>query len=114
LSPDWLVTGGNRIRSKLVMVLMVAAAAGLWATPILAQSRLICISNKDVKGELTVEECLAQGERFAVVDQDGLVRILSPEEVELTKAFNPKILQTRAFGMNYQRMAPSYQLEKNH
>jgi hypothetical protein len=26
-----------------------------------------------------------------VVDQYGLVRILTPEEVELTKAFNPRV-----------------------
>jgi hypothetical protein len=35
------------------------------------------------------------------------VRILTPEEVELTKAFNPKAFETRAFGMHYQKMAPT-------
>jgi hypothetical protein len=49
---------------------------------------------------------LAKGEKFAIVDDYGLVRILTPEEVELTKAFNPKALQTRAFGLQYQKEAP--------
>jgi hypothetical protein len=35
-----------------------------------------------------------------------MVRILTPEEVELTKAFNPKAFETRAFGMNYIQLAP--------
>ncbi len=50
---------------------------------------------------------MAKGERFAVVDPYGLVRILSPEEVELTKAFNPKAFETRAFGMRYVKEAPA-------
>jgi hypothetical protein len=49
---------------------------------------------------------LAKGERFAIVDQFGIVRILTPEEVELTRAFNPKAFETRAFGMKYEKMAP--------
>jgi hypothetical protein len=36
-----------------------------------------------------------------------MVRILSPEEVELTKAFNPKAFETRAFGMKYIKTAPA-------
>jgi hypothetical protein len=34
------------------------------------------------------------------------VRILTPEEVALTKAFNPKVFETRAFGIKYIRQAP--------
>ena len=48
----------------------------------------------------------AKGERFAVVDPYGIVRILTPEEVEMTRAFNPKAFETRAFGMRYQKLAP--------
>ena len=41
-----------------------------------------------------------------VVDQYGLVHILTPEEIELTKAFNPKLFETRAFGAKYFKEAP--------
>jgi hypothetical protein len=34
------------------------------------------------------------------------VRILTPEEVELTKAFNPKAFEIRAFGIHYEKLAP--------
>ncbi|AEB08939.1 hypothetical protein [Desulfobacca acetoxidans] len=95
------------MRSKLVMMLVLAVAIGLTATPALAQGKLLCVSNKELKGEQSVAQCVAKGDRFAVVDQYGLVRILSPEEVELTKAFNPKALETRAFGMRYEKLAPT-------
>ena len=51
--------------------------------------------------------CLAKGERFAIIDPYGIVRILTPEEVELTRAFNPKAFETRAFGMRYSKEAPA-------
>jgi len=68
--------------------------------------KLLCVSKQELKGEETVASCLAKGERFAVVDQFGIVRILTPEEVELTKAFNPKAFEMRAFGMRYEKLAP--------
>jgi hypothetical protein len=70
-------------------------------------AKLLCVSKKDLKGEETVASCMAKGERFAIVDPYGMVRILSPEEVELTRAFNPKAFETRAFGMRYQKEAPA-------
>jgi hypothetical protein len=99
------------MRSKVVVGLMVAlVAVGLVAGFALAQAKggakLLCVSKQELKGEETVASCLAKGERFAIVDAYGLVRILSPEEVELTKAFNPKAFETRAFGMKYQKIAP--------
>ena len=60
----------------------------------------------NLKGEETVGSCLAKGERFAVMDQSGLVRILTPEEVKLTKARNPEVFVTRTFGVKYFREAP--------
>lgn len=69
-------------------------------------AKLLCVSKQELKGEETVASCLAKGERFAVMDPYGMVRILTPEEVELTKAFNPKAFETRAFGMKYQKLAP--------
>ncbi len=89
---------GVILLGMLVAVLILAANA--------AAQKLLCVSNQELKGQETVASCLAKGERFAVIDMYGLVRILTPEEVELTKAFNPQVFQTRAFGMRYQREAP--------
>lgn len=99
------------MRSKVLVGLIVAlVAVGLIATFAVAAgkggSKLLCVSKKELKGEETVASCLAKGERFAIVDAYGIVHILTPEEVELTKAFNPKAFETRAFGMKYQKLAP--------
>ena len=102
------------MRSKVVVGLMVALVAVCFmVTASIAQqpkavsgAKLLCVSKQELKGEETVASCLAKGERFAVMDPYGMVRILTPEEVELTKAFNPKAFETRAFGMKYQKLAP--------
>jgi hypothetical protein len=102
------------MRSRVVVGLMVVLAMVFFVSSIAAAqaakpapgAKLLCVSKKDLKGEETVASCLAKGERFAVVDPYGLVRILTPEEVELTKAFNPKAFETRAYGMQYQKLAP--------
>ncbi len=93
---------------KVVVGLMVALVAVFFVSSVAmgAAAKLLCVSKQDLKGEETVASCLAKGERFAVVDPYGIVRILTPEEVELTKAFNPKAFETRAFGMRYQKLAP--------
>ncbi len=101
------------MRSKVVVGLMVAlAAVFLISSFAMAQAKtsgakLLCVSKSELKGEETVSSCLAKGERFAIVDQYGIVHILTPEEVELTKAFNPKVFETRAFGMKYKKEAPT-------
>jgi hypothetical protein len=100
------------MRSKVVVGLMVALVAVFFLSSVaLAQrvggAKLLCISKQELKGEETVASCLAKGERFAVMDPYGIVRILTPEEVELTKAFNPKAFETRAWGMKYQKQAPT-------
>jgi hypothetical protein len=99
------------MRSKKVVGLILALVAVCFlSTAVLAQkaggAKLLCVSKTELKGEETVASCLAKGERFAVMDPYGIVRILTPEEVELTKAFNPKAFETRAFGMKYQKLAP--------
>ena len=89
---------------KLKMVLVMAL---LFLLASLAQAeKLLCVYSQTLRGEETVNSCLAKGERFAVVDQYGLVHILTPEEIELTKAFNPKLFETRAFGFKYFKEAP--------
>src|SRR4030043_2007513 len=96
------------MRSKVVVgLLMVLVAVFFVSAVATAQgAKLLCVSKKELKGEDTVASCLAKGERFAIVDAYGIVHILTPEEVELTKAFNPKAFETRAFGMKYQKLAP--------
>lgn len=49
---------------------------------------------------------IAKGERFAVVDNYGLVWILTPEEVDMSRAFNPKAFESRAFSVQYFKEAP--------
>ncbi|MDO9070274.1 MAG: hypothetical protein Q7V36_01990, partial [Deltaproteobacteria bacterium] len=97
------------MRSKVVVgLLMVLVAVFFVSSVATAQgAKLLCISKKEMKGEDTVASCLAKGERFAVIDPYGLVRIMSPEEIELTKAFNPKAFETRAYGMKYMKEAPT-------
>lgn len=99
------------MRSKVLVGLMVALVAVFFISSIaLAQAKggakLLCVSKQELKGEETVASCLAKGERFAIIDPYGIVRILTPEEVELTKAFNPKAFESRAFGMKYEKLAP--------
>jgi hypothetical protein len=100
------------MRSKVLVGLLVVVVAVFFvgsiamAAPAKSGAKLLCVSKSNLKGQETVASCLAKGERFAVVDQYGLVRILTPEEVELTKAFNPKAFEARAFGMKYIRLAP--------
>jgi hypothetical protein len=84
----------------IALILVLSLVAGVSA------ATLLCVSNKELKGQETVGSCLAKGERFAVVDQYGLVRIWTPEEIALTKVLNPKVFQTGAFGMRYIQLAP--------
>jgi hypothetical protein len=97
------------MRSKVVIGLLMAVLAVFFLSSIATaqgNAKLLCVSKKELKGEETVASCMAKGERFAIVDPYGMVRILSPEEVELTRAFNPKAFETRAFGMQYIKTAP--------
>jgi hypothetical protein len=95
------------MRSKWVVGLMLAVVAVMLIASGAMAAKLLCVSKETLKGEETVDSCLAKGESFAVVDDYGLVRILSKEEVALTKAFNPKAFQARAFGIKFQREAPA-------
>jgi hypothetical protein len=94
------------MRSKFVAGFVLAVVAVMFIASGAMAAKLLCVSNQTLKGEETVDSCLAKGESFAVVDDFGLVRILSPEEVALTKAFNPKAFQSRAFGIKFQKEAP--------
>jgi len=86
----------------VVFVCLAVFATASWGEGV----KLLCITKQDLKGEESVASCLARGEEFAVVDDNGLVRILSPREVALTKAFNSKVLEMRAYGWTFREMAP--------
>jgi len=90
---------------KVKMMLILVLAAILLTVSLAQAEKLLCISTQGLKGEKTVSSCLATGERFAIVDQYGLAKILSPEEVELTRPFNPKLFESKAFGVKYYKLA---------
>jgi hypothetical protein len=82
----------------LTVCLLVASSA--WA------DKLVCISNEKLKGEMTVNNCLLKGEKFAIVDQYGGVRMISPEEAAVMKRLNPKLFEEKAYGIIYLKEAP--------
>jgi hypothetical protein len=94
------------MKIKLWFILTVLGFTLINTSSIFA-AKLLCITSEEHKGEQTVSSCLAKGEEFAIVDDYGIVHILSPREIALTKAFNPQILEQRAYGMKYQELAPS-------
>lgn len=83
----------------VILVLAVLSASAL-------ADKLICISNEKLRGEETVGNCLARGEKFAIVDDKGAVRILGKEEFDLMKRINPKLMEMKAYGIIYLKEAP--------
>jgi hypothetical protein len=94
------------MRTKLWLICIVLGFT-LMITSETFAAKLVCISSGEQKGDQTVASCLAKGEEFAIVDEYGIVHILSPREIALTKAFNPQILEQRAYSMRYQELAPA-------
>jgi hypothetical protein len=94
------------MRSKLLTAAILAILAGMVIASAAQAEKLICISKEKLRGEETVENCLAKGERFAVIDEYGTIRILSQEEIALMRKTNPKIFQVPAFGILYEKEAP--------
>lgn len=88
------------ISLMLAAMVLVICASGAWA------EKLICISKEELRGEETVKSCLAKGDKFALVDEHGAVRILSKEEIELMGKLNPKIYDLPAYGLKYEPEAP--------
>lgn len=99
------------MRPKVAIALVLALAVVFCLAPAaLAQekgAKLLCVSKTELKGENTVGSCLTKGEEFAIIDQYGIAHVLTPREIEITKAFNPKIFEMRAYGLNFYRVAPS-------
>lgn len=88
------------ILTVLAVAFIVLISSGAMA------AKLICVSDQDIKGEMSVNKCLAKGMEFAIVDANGFVRILTPREIELTKKINPKAFETPGFGLKHYRLAP--------
>jgi hypothetical protein len=87
------------VGTAVLAMVMLAASAAL-------ADKMLCISRQELKGEETVGACIARGDQFAIIDDKGVVRILSPREIELMKQTNPKLFEMKAFGMKYQELAP--------
>ncbi len=89
------------MRSKWIVVLVVAACAVMFVASGALAQKLLCVSAPGMKGEKSVAACSAAGDKFAYVDKNGLVRILSKEEMDMTMAFTPDIGKMKAFGLTY-------------
>jgi hypothetical protein len=97
--------GGQKMRSKIICGLMALTVCLLVVSSAWAD-KLVCISNENLKGEMTVNNCLLKGEKFAIVDQYGGVRMISPEEAAVMKKLNPKLFEEKAYGIIYLKEAP--------
>ncbi|MFP3868218.1 MAG: hypothetical protein ACLFUU_08660 [Desulfobacteraceae bacterium] len=86
----------------LVAVMLIASGA--------MAAKLLCISKDTHRGDQTVASCLAKGDEFAIVDDHGIVHVLTPREVELTKAFNPQVFEQRAFSIRHRELAPELKI----
>ncbi len=93
------------MRSKLLVALVLALAVGLLSGTAFA-ANCYAFHNKNLRGETTVGECLARGDKFAVVDQYGVPQILTQEDIEVFKALNPGAMNMKAYGTPYFKEAP--------
>jgi hypothetical protein len=93
------------MRVKMLCGLMALSVCLLMASSALAD-KLVCISDENLRGEMTVDNCLIKGEKFAIVDQYGGVRLITPEEAKVMKKLNPKLFEEKAYGIIYLKEAP--------
>jgi hypothetical protein len=93
------------MRTKIVAGVLALTVAVLLASSAMAD-KLVCISKQKLRGEMTVNNCLLKGEKFAIVDQYGGVRIISPEEAQVMKKLNPRLFEEKAYGIIYLKEAP--------
>jgi hypothetical protein len=92
---------GKTAAALLAALFLVAASfSGAMA------AKLICVSHEDLKGEMTVKNCLDQKMEFAIIDSSGFVRVLTSREIELTKRINPKAFETPGYGVKFLHLAP--------
>jgi hypothetical protein len=80
-------------------VVAASCLALFLATAATAQP-LICMGNPKLKGERTVEHCVrTMGYKFAFVYPNGIIKILSNEDMQLTLAFRPKLANLKSYGI---------------
>ena len=89
------------MRSKWIVMVLVTVCAVLFVASVAMAQFLICVSEPQMKGEKSIKACSKEGAKFAFIGKDGLARILTPEELELTFQFNPKIAEMPAYGLQY-------------
>ena len=89
------------MRSKWIAMVVVTVCAVLFLASVAMAQFLLCLSEPKLKGEKTVAACNAEGDKFAFIGKDGIARIMTKEEMDLTFSFNPKIGEMKAFGMEY-------------
>jgi hypothetical protein len=94
------------MKKKLTIGLLWAAITLAFSVSGALAEKLICISKEELKGQETVRECVARGEKFAIVDEFGAVRILTKDEIDLMKKINPKAFDLPAYGIMYEKEAP--------
>lgn len=94
------------MRCKWIAMVVVAVCAVLFLASVAMAQFLLCLSEPKLKGEKTVAACNKEGDRFAIIGKDGIARVMTKEEMDLTFTFNPKIGQLPAFGMEYGGQAP--------
>lgn len=91
---------------RWVLMPVLAVVALMFIVTAAQGAKLLCISKEELKGEETVGSCLANGHEFAIVEDNGVVHVLTSREVALTKLFNPKLFEQRAYGLRYRELAP--------
>ena len=89
------------MRSKWIMMVVVAVCAVMFLASVAMAQKLLCVSEPEMAGQKTISACNAAGDTFAYMDKHGLVRILSKEELALSLAFNPKIGSMPAFSVKH-------------
>ena len=72
--------------------------------------KLLCVSNQGLQAADSINTCIAKGEEFAVADSYGIVHILTPREVELTRSLNPQAFEQPAYGLKYHKEAPEMKI----
>jgi hypothetical protein len=93
------------MRQRLICgALALAFCLGLASTAL--ADKLVCVSNENLRGEMTVNDCLLRGDKFGIVDQYGAVRMVGPEEAKVMKKLNPELFKEKAYGIMYLQEAP--------
>jgi hypothetical protein len=94
----------------MIRKLLGASIAAMIAVSLLISgamaAKLVCFSEDVIKGQMDINQCVAQGMLCGLIEDNGFVRILSPKEIELTKKINPKAFEMKAYGWKQYRQAP--------